>query len=115
MTETVHQVSCGGSVIVPIIRVNNLNQCISELQDQNVWFIATAEHAEDQLSDIDLDRKICIVMGSEGLGVKHKVQDACDYKVAIKTSHQLSTLNVSVATGIILHELYKGSLKLASV
>lgn len=106
LTDTVHQVSCGGSVIVPIIQVNNLNQIISELKDQGVWFIATDEHATSAINQIDTSGKKCLVMGSEGLGVKQSIKDACDYKVAIPTSKQLSTLNVSVATGILLYSLY---------
>ena len=105
INEIVHQVSCGGSLIVPIIQVNNLSQTISELKDQRVWFIASCERADQEISDIAKDSSLCLVMGSEGEGLKQKLFEACDYRVSIKTSPKLPTLNVSVATGILLHEL----------
>ena len=45
MNEVVHQVSCGGSIMVPIIQVSNLSQAVSELKDKGVWFVATSEGA----------------------------------------------------------------------
>lgn len=102
INEVVHQSSCGGSLIVPIVSVNNLNQAMSEMKDQGVWFIATSEHGSTQMTDMPKDRSLCIVMGSEGEGVRQKLFDGCDYQVKIHTSGQLSTLNVSVATGILL-------------
>lgn len=106
LSETVHKTSSGGTVITPIIKVSNLNQAISEMKDQGIWFIATDEHADTTIHDIDLDRPICLVMGSEGHGVKHKIKSSCDYRIKIDTSPKLPTLNVSVATGILLSQLY---------
>lgn len=105
INEIVHQVSCGGSLITPIIQVSNLSQTVSELKDKHVWFIASCERADQSMSDISNDTSLCLIMGSEGEGLKQKLFEACDFKVSIKTSPQLPTLNVSVATGILLHEM----------
>lgn len=105
MNEIVHQTSCGGSLIVPIVSVNNLSQAMTEMKDQGVWFIATSEHAESTLSEDLHSRALCLLMGSEGEGVKQKLFDACDYQVKIHTTGTLATLNVSVATAILLHTL----------
>jgi len=106
MSEVVHQVSCGGSLLVPVIQVNNLSQTMSELQDNGVWFVATDERAKTDIKNIALDLDLCLVMGSEGEGVKRRLKELCDYQVSISTSDELTTLNVSVATGILLHALY---------
>ena len=109
INDTVHQVSCGGSIIVPLVFVNNLSQCISELKDQGIWFVATTEHATQTIVDVPLNRNLCLLMGSEGEGVKQKLLEVCDYKVCIKTSKWLPTLNVSVATGVLLHAMYQSN------
>ncbi|MCP8351944.1 23S rRNA (guanosine(2251)-2'-O)-methyltransferase RlmB [Candidatus Synchoanobacter obligatus] len=108
LSETVHQVSCGGSLVVPLVQVSNLSQAVSELKDRGVWFIATSERADAGLKDIPLDRSLGIVMGSEGEGVRQKLLEACDYQVKIATTERLSTLNVSVATGVLLHSIFQG-------
>jgi len=105
ITEVVHQVSCGGSLIVPIVQVNNLSQAVSELKDKGIWFVATSEYADEGFEKLPLTRSLCLVMGSEGEGLKQKLLESCDYKVVIDTPGKLSTLNVSVATGILLHAL----------
>lgn len=107
MSEVVHQVSCGGSLIVPIVQVGNLNQTMAELKDQGVWFVATDEFATDNIEVIDQNMNICLVMGSEGQGVKKRLKEMCDYQISIHTHPNLSTLNVSVATGILLHAFYQ--------
>ena len=106
MTEVVHQVSSGGSIKVPIIKVGNIKQIMTEMRDQNFWFLATDEHAKSRLSDIDTSGRIALVMGSEGEGVRQSIVSHCDYTVAIETSASFSTLNVSVATGVLLSQLY---------
>ena len=106
LSETVHKTACGGTMITPIIRATNLNQAITELKDRGVWFIATDELAEQTIHNIDLNRPLCLVMGSEGHGVKHRIKASCDFNVKIETSPKLPTLNVSVATGILLSQLF---------
>ncbi len=105
INEIVHQASCGGTLLVPVIQAGNLSQIMSEMKDLGIWFVATSEHADTAISDLPQDRTLCLVMGSEGDGVKQKLFDACDYQVMIHTSGLLSTLNVSVATGVLLHAL----------
>lgn len=105
MSEIVHLCASGGSLLVPIIAVNNLSQTISELKDKGIWFVVASEHANEDLATLPLDRSLCLIMGSEGEGVKHKLFTASDYQVAIPTTGHLSTLNVSVATGILLYAL----------
>ncbi|UTC24813.1 23S rRNA (guanosine(2251)-2'-O)-methyltransferase RlmB [Candidatus Comchoanobacter bicostacola] len=109
INDIVHQVSCGGSIIVPLVFVNNLSQSVSELKDLGIWFVATTEHATQTIADVPLNRNLCLLMGSEGEGVRQKLLEVCDYKVCIKTSKWLPTLNVSVATGVLLHAMYQPS------
>ena len=105
VNQIVHQISCGGSIIVPIIQVTNLRQAMTELQDKGVWFVATDEHAKCNLVTW-LSVPTCLVMGSEGEGVKQSLKGACDYQIAIRTTQDFSTLNVSVATGVLLSQWF---------
>ena len=107
INEIVCQVSCGGALIVPIVQVGNLNQVVTELKDKGVWFVATDEHATQTMADVDRSLSLCLVMGSEGDGVKQRLKSLCDFKVSIPTEPRLTTLNVSVATGVLLYDLYK--------
>ncbi len=109
VNQIVHQISCGGSVIVPIIQVQNLRQEMSELKDKGFWFVATDERAATDFSALDHTMPLCLVMGSEGEGVKQSIKDSCDYQVAIQTVDHFSTLNVSVATGVLLSQWYSHS------
>ncbi|MDC3180822.1 23S rRNA (guanosine(2251)-2'-O)-methyltransferase RlmB [Gammaproteobacteria bacterium] len=104
VNQVVHQISCGGSILVPIVSVQNLRQVMTELKDQGVWFVATDEHATSDFTALDHSVSLCLVMGSEGEGVKQSLKDSCDYQVAIQTASNFSTLNVSVATGILLSQ-----------
>ena len=78
LNDIVHQTACGGSIWVPIIQVANLRQTASELKDQGFWFVATDEHASQSFSDLDCQLSLCLVMGSEGEGVKQSLKEACE-------------------------------------
>ena len=104
MTATVSKVACGAAETVPLVRVTNLARTMRALQDQGVWFIGTAGEATHDLYQSKLTGALAIVMGAEGDGMRRLTRDTCDDLIKIPMAGSVSSLNVSVATGICLFE-----------
>ena len=104
LTETVAKASAGAVEHLPVARVTNLSRLIDELKERNVWVIGTAADAPTTYLEWDWTRASAIVMGSEGAGLHRLVRERCDALVSIPVLGQIESLNVSVATGIVLYE-----------
>lgn len=103
VTDTVAKVSAGAIEHVKIAKVTNINTEIENLKRQNIWVYA-CELGGDDLDNADLKGNIAIVMGSEGKGVGALTRKLCDGIVSMKMHGKVNSLNVSVATGIVLYE-----------
>ncbi len=97
----------GALEIVPRIVVNNLAQGITALKEMGFWCVGFSEAGTQTLGQIDLKGKIALIMGSEGDGMRHLTQKLCDFTAKLETVSDFSTLNVSNATAIALHETFK--------
>lgn len=104
LNATVSKVACGADQTLPIVEVSNLVRFIKQIQDQGVWVIGTTAEADTPLASIDFSRKVAIVMGTEGKGLKRLTLGSCDELAKIPLSGTVESLNVSVATGICLYE-----------
>ena len=104
LTETVAKASAGAVEHVPVARVTNLSRLIDELKERNVWVVGTAGEAKTSYTDWDWTRASAIVMGSEGAGLHRLVRERCDALISIPVLGKIESLNVSVATGVILYE-----------
>lgn len=104
MTATVSKVACGAAETVPLVRVTNLARTMRALQEQGVWFVGTAGEATHDLYQSKLTGPLAIVMGAEGDGMRRLTRDTCDDLIKIPMAGSVSSLNVSVATGICLFE-----------
>lgn len=103
VTDTVAKVSAGAIEHVKIAKVTNINTEIERLKENNVWVYACELGGED-LDTANLIGNIAIVMGSEGKGVSALTKKLCDGVVSMKMYGKVNSLNVSVATGIVLYE-----------
>lgn len=103
VTDTVAKVSAGAIEHVKIAKVTNINTEIERLKKNNIWVYACELGGED-LNGSDLNGNIAIVMGSEGKGVSTLTKKSCDGIVSMKMYGKVNSLNVSVATGIVLYE-----------
>lgn len=103
VTDTVSKVSAGAIQHVKIAKVTNINTEIERLKEQNVWVYACELGGED-LDTANLSGNIAIVMGSEGKGVSALTRKLCDGVVTMEMHGKVNSLNVSVATGIVLYE-----------
>ncbi|WNJ96346.1 23S rRNA (guanosine(2251)-2'-O)-methyltransferase RlmB [Vibrio ruber] len=104
LNATVSKVACGAAETVPLVRVTNLARTMKALQEQGIWFVGTAGEATQDLFQSKLTGPLAIVMGAEGDGMRRLTRETCDALVKIPMSGSVSSLNVSVATGICLFE-----------
>ncbi|PCI79572.1 MAG: 23S rRNA (guanosine(2251)-2'-O)-methyltransferase RlmB [SAR86 cluster bacterium] len=104
LNATVRKVACGAAETVNLASVTNLARCLDKLKEEGVWLVGAADQADSSLYDQDLGGAIALIMGSEGSGLRRLTRESCDFLVSIPMAGALSSLNVSVATGVCLYE-----------
>ena len=105
LTDSVLQVSQGAFVHLPIYRCGNLHQQLRTLKKEGFWIIGV-ENSVKAMSwfQLDFKRKLVLVMGSEGKGIRSVIVKACDELITIPMHGKLNSLNVSSATSAVLFE-----------
>ncbi|AFI86643.1 23S rRNA (guanosine(2251)-2'-O)-methyltransferase RlmB [Aggregatibacter actinomycetemcomitans] len=112
LNSTARKVACGAAENVPLIRVTNLARTLRELQKRhNVWVVGTAGETTETLYQTKLTGALALVMGSEGEGMRRLTREHCDQLISIPMMGSVSSLNVSVATGVCLFEIVRQRLK----
>ncbi len=107
MTPVVEKVACGAAALTPFIPVTNLVRTMQWLKKQGVWIVGTDDQSTDEITALDLKGPMAVVMGNEGSGMRRLVREQCDFLARIDLPGDVSSLNVSVATGICLHEVQR--------
>jgi 23S rRNA (guanosine2251-2'-O)-methyltransferase len=97
-------VASGAAEHVPLIKVTNLARTMRWLQERGIWITGAAGEAEQNVYQTDLKGPSAIVMGAEGSGLRRLTREHCDQLTKIPMAGTVSSLNVSVATGICLFE-----------
>ena len=96
--------SAGAVAHVRIATVVNIARAIEELKAEGVWSVGLASDAPQTYDALDLTLPTAIVVGAEGAGLRRLVRDRCDWLASIPLAGRVSSLNVSVAAGIVLFE-----------
>ena len=104
ITGTVVKASAGASEAVSVARVVNIARTLEDLKERNVWTVGLDERATENYDELDYNMDCAIVLGAEGKGLHDLVRRKCDMLVKIPMMGSVSSLNVSVAAGIILYE-----------
>ncbi|WP_347928745.1 23S rRNA (guanosine(2251)-2'-O)-methyltransferase RlmB [Pseudomonas helvetica] len=104
LTPTVRKVACGAAEVIPLVAVTNLARTLEKLKQRGLWVVGTAGEAEQDLYQQDLTGPTILIMGAEGSGMRRLTRDLCDYLVRLPMAGSVSSLNVSVATGVCLFE-----------
>ncbi|HEX6831970.1 MAG TPA: 23S rRNA (guanosine(2251)-2'-O)-methyltransferase RlmB [Rudaea sp.] len=104
ITPTVRKASSGAADRVAFFAVTNLARTLKALKQQGVWLVGLAGDADKDLYDIDLKGRIALVVGSEGEGMRRLTRESCDFVARIPMRGSVESLNVSVATGVVLFE-----------
>ncbi len=106
ITPTVVKISAGAIEYVDIIE-SNINQAIKTLKDNNVWVVGFDVDTDQSLDDVFADTDLALVFGNEGTGMSALVSKNCDFVVKIPMDGTINSLNVSVSTGVALHDIKK--------
>jgi 23S rRNA (guanosine2251-2'-O)-methyltransferase len=109
ITPAVIKASAGAASHIPVARVVNLIQAIEFLKEKSFWIYGADAGADTDLKTIHFEGNMGLVMGSEGKGMRPLVRKHCDVLLSIPLFGQLDSLNVSVAAGILLHEIRRGN------
>jgi len=104
LNATVRKVACGAAEFVPVVRVTNLARIMRAIRDRGIWVYGAAGEAESTLYQTDLSGPLALVLGGEGKGLRRLTREHCDGLVSIPLDGSVSSLNVSVATGVCLFE-----------
>ena len=107
INPTVRKVASGAAEAVPFVQVTNLARTLRQLQDKQVWIVGTAGEATKNLYEVDYTGPVAIVMGAEGVGMRRLTRETCDELIKIPLLGTVSSLNVSVATGVSLYEVVR--------
>jgi 23S rRNA (guanosine2251-2'-O)-methyltransferase len=102
LTETVAKAAAGALEYLPVVRAVNINQTLRSLKDDGYFVYGLDEKGELTFDSIDWPARTVIVMGAEGKGLHELVKKNCDALVCIPMAGEIASLNVSVATGIVL-------------
>lgn len=104
ITPVVRKVASGAAEHTPFITVTNLARTMEMLKERGIWLYGAAEEATESLYEIDLTGAAALVLGAEGDGLRRLTRETCDKLLSIPTVGNISSLNVSVATGVCLFE-----------
>jgi 23S rRNA (guanosine2251-2'-O)-methyltransferase len=104
ITDVVAKAAAGALEHLPVVRVTNVNRTLEELKRQGMWIYGLDERGTDTYDKVDYAARSVLVLGGEGGGLHEQVRKNCDVLVRIPMAGKISSLNVSVATGVVLFE-----------
>lgn len=107
VSGTVAKASAGASEHLPIARVTNIARTLEDLKAKNLWIVGLDERGTQTYDSLDYNMDCAVVLGAEGTGVHDLVRRKCDFLASIPMLGKVSSLNVSVAAGVVLYEIVR--------
>ena len=107
LSATVAKASAGASAHVAVVRVKNLVNAIEELKARGVWIVGVDAGASRDWTGFDYKVPVAVVLGGEHRGLRRLVREHCDVVVRLPMLGKISSLNVSVAAGVVLYEVVR--------
>lgn len=104
LNATVRKVAAGAAETTPLAVVTNLARTLRLLKDAGLWIVGADAEAPKLAHETDLAGPIALVMGAEGSGLRQLTRETCDFLVRLPQQGEVESLNVSVATGMLLYE-----------
>jgi len=104
VTDVVAKAAAGALEHLPLVRVTNINRSLEELKEKDYWIYGLDERGAESYDRVDWAEKSVLVLGGEGKGLHEQVRKHCDLLVRIPMAGAISSLNVSVAAGVVLFE-----------
>ena len=105
LTPAAIKSSAGAWVHLALARCGNVAHTLERLKGEGYWIAAMDPHGDTSLYDLDVTRRMTLVLGSEGHGIREIVRKTADFVVGIPMYGRVSSLNVSVAAAIALFEI----------
>ena len=103
LNQVARKTASGAAELIPIFRVTNLARCMRQLQQDGFWVVGAAGEASGSLAQAAHQGPMVVVMGGEGSGLRRLTRETCDSLVSIPMAGRIESLNVSVATGVLLY------------
>ena len=107
INSTVVKTSAGATEHIKIAQINNLSNTIDQLKENGFWIIGSSLENSKSYTEIDYNIPVAIIVGNEEKGIRKLTAEKCDYLVKIPMTGKVQSLNVSVATGILLFEILR--------
>lgn len=107
ITPTVCKVASGAAETVPVYQVTNLSRTLCWLKEQGIWIAGAAGEAEKTIYEMDVNMPLALVMGAEEKGMRRLTREQCDFLVKIPMQGNVESLNVSVAAGVLIYEIFR--------
>ena len=104
LTATVAKTSAGALNYTPVCKVTNLVQTANKLKEKGLWIVA-ADMDGEAMTKVNLKGSICLVIGAEGKGISRLLKENCDMVASIPMKGEISSLNASVAMGVLSYEV----------
>ncbi|MBZ5624394.1 MAG: 23S rRNA (guanosine(2251)-2'-O)-methyltransferase RlmB [Acidobacteriia bacterium] len=104
VTDVVAKAAAGAIEHLPVVRVTNINRTLAELKERGHWIYGLDERGVEDYDRVEYASPTVFVLGGEGKGLHEQVRKHCDVLVRIPLAGKISSLNVSVAAGIVLFE-----------
>lgn len=104
LTDTVAKAAAGALEYVPVVRVVNVSRTLEELKQRGYWIYGLDERGTEDYDQVGYNMPTVFVLGGEGKGIHQLVRQHCDVLVRIPMAGEIPSLNVSVATGVVLFE-----------
>ncbi len=105
LTSTVYDVACGGVDHVPFVLQTNLQRGFEVAKEAGLWILGSSEHAKQDFATVERDRPWLLVLGNEERGMRRLTEEACDVLAKIPAKGGVTSLNVSVAAGVMISKL----------
>jgi 23S rRNA (guanosine2251-2'-O)-methyltransferase len=105
LTATVYDVAAGGLEYVPFAEPTNLARAMNVAKEAGIWLLGSSEHSEIEVSQIPRDRSWLLILGNEEAGLRRLTTDKCDQVCKMTAQGEVTSLNVSVAAGVLMAEL----------
>lgn len=107
ITPTVCKVASGAAETVPVYQVTNLSRTLRWLKEQGIWVMGAAGETTQTAYQTDFTVPLALVVGAEGKGLRRLTKEQCDMLIKLPMVGQVESLNLSVATGVLLYEIVR--------
>ena len=105
VNDTVAKVASGALEYMKVAEVGNLVNTIKKLKEKGYWIVGSDGSADKLYTELDYDMNTVLVIGSEGKGMSRLVREECDFIVKLPMKGHVTSLNASVAAGILIYNI----------